>query len=272
MSWTSEHIKWLTKSTEILTSKDGKLIEIWELKYENDEKILSAWAKHLRNHYCLDSEIDILIYRTHLTKTEYLNQIKFPSKTDKLGPSIRSGDFSEILVADFLEFVLGFCVPRSRYIKKTIRNESTKGADIIGFKLFKENEESPRDILAIFEAKAQLSSKSKTSRLQDAIDGSAKDKLRKGESLNALKQHFLDMKQFDDYKMVSRFQDSEDSPYIELSGAAVVISYDFFDANQMSEACTQSHPNSRNLKLLIIRGESLMNLVHDLYERAANEA
>jgi hypothetical protein len=33
-----------------------------------------------------------------------------------------------------------------------------------------------------------------------------------------------------------------------------------------------AHPNIANLKLIVIRGSALMDLVHALYERAANEA
>lgn len=35
---------------------------------------------------------------------------------------------------------------------------------------------------------------------------------------------------------------------------------------------TTGHPNADNLRLLVIRGPSLMTLVHALYERAASEA
>jgi len=53
-----DHIEWIEDTGERVTLADGKTIEVWVLKHANDEEILSYWAKHLRNHYCLDDEID----------------------------------------------------------------------------------------------------------------------------------------------------------------------------------------------------------------------
>ena len=155
MPWTSEHTKWLVDTGNRLNTLDGKTVEVWEYCHEQDDYILSAWAKHFRNHYCLDSEIDYYRRGPGLTRAEFLNNIKFPDQSLKPGPSIRAGDFGELLVADYLQYILGYWVPRTRYADKTIRNESTKGCDIIGFKMIGK-EESPRDILAIFEAKTQF--------------------------------------------------------------------------------------------------------------------
>ncbi len=188
MPWTSEHTKWLVDTGERLKTADGKDIEVWEFQHPNDEDVLSAWAKHFRNHYCFDSEIDYWRKGYKCSRAEYLNTIKFPDSKAAPGPSIRAGDFGEVLVADFLEYLLGYWVPRTRYGDKTIRNESTKGTDIIGFNIVKDGNASSKDKLAIFEAKTQFSGKKAKARLQDAVDGSAKDIARKAESLNAIKQ------------------------------------------------------------------------------------
>ena len=58
MPWTSEHIDWLIDTGERLSTADGKTVEVWEFRHEEDGDILSRWARHFRNHYCLDSEID----------------------------------------------------------------------------------------------------------------------------------------------------------------------------------------------------------------------
>ena len=62
MPWTSEHINWLIDTGERLTTVDGKTVEVWEFRHEEDDEILSLWARHFRNHYCLDSEIDFFVY------------------------------------------------------------------------------------------------------------------------------------------------------------------------------------------------------------------
>jgi len=143
-----EHIKWLVDTGQRLQTADGRAVEVWEFNRRAEDKVLSAWAKHFRNHYCLDNQLDELRHGTSHTRAEYLIQIKFPDAHIAPGPSIRSGDFGEILVSDYLEFILGYWVPRTHYINKAVRNESTKGCDIIGFKFTTEGKESPRDILA----------------------------------------------------------------------------------------------------------------------------
>jgi hypothetical protein len=207
-----------------------------------------------------------------LSRSEYLNRIKFPDPQEPPGPSIRAGDFGEILVADFLEYILGFWVPRTRYGDKDIRNESSKGSDVIGFKFLINGTVSPEDTLCIFEAKAQFSGTSSNPRLQDAIDHSKKDQRRKAESLNAIKQRLYEKRQDEQAILVERFQSPLDNPYIEYSGAAALFSTNLYDLEIIQETNANDHPNLENLKLLVIHGEDLMKLVHDLYKRAADEA
>ena len=272
MCWTSDHLHWLIDTGERLKTVDGKTVQVFEFCCTNDDATMSAWARHFRNHYCLDCDIDLLRTGTPHSRAEYLNTIKFPDRSTPPGPSIRAGDFGEVLVADYLQYYLGYWVPRTRYANKTVRNESTKGSDVIGFRFFRDGEWSPKDILAVFETKAQFSSKQDNSRLQNAIDDSAKDQVRKAESLNAIKQRFFDLRNLDDLKKVERFQDPEDRPYVEISGAAALISSHLYDATLLSSTNSKGHPNSGNLHLIIIRGDALMDLVHELYRRAADEA
>lgn len=137
--WSSEHLSWLVDMQKSFQTLDGKDVKIFELKHKKNEKILSAWARHLRNHYCRDDEIDDLRCGFVLSRCEYLKQIKFPDGKAKPGPSIRAGDFGEILVADYVEYILNYVVPRTRYLDKDIRNESKKGIDVIGFKQVEKN-------------------------------------------------------------------------------------------------------------------------------------
>ncbi len=265
-----EHINWFNKTNQILKSADGKDIEVWEFNHQNDEDLLSEWSNHFRNHYCLDAELDVL--RGGLSRAEYLTSIKFPDRTKKPGPSIRAGDFAEILVADYIEFILGFWVPRVRWSSKMIRNESPKGSDVIGFKFHKNYKTaSSQDEMFVIESKTKFS-KSKTNRLQKAIDDSVKDLIRIDESLNFIKQKAVDKKDKSSVEKVERFQNPVDTPYLKKFGAAEIISDDFFDKNILSQSDCSNHPNSAKLTLLVIKGVSMMDLVHELYQRAANEA
>ena len=271
MPWTDKHIKWLVNTGETLTTADDKTVEIWEFRHEENAEVLSAWARHFRNHYCWDTEIDFYRRGYEFSRSEYLNSIKFPDPSRGWGPRIRAGDFGEVLVADYLQYVLQFWVPRTRYGNKTTRNESTKGCDIIGFKLIGE-EDSPEDTLAIFESKTQFSGTQPQAKLQDAVDGSAKDQVRKAESLNAVKQRLFDKGFYDEAIKVERFQNPNDRPHQEVSGAVALFETNVLNRNQISQTITDAHPNSDNLVLLVIHGNELMNLVHELYRRAANEA
>lgn len=267
-----QHMQWLIDTGEKITTADGKVADVWALQHGPDQVILSAWAKHFRNQYCLDEEIDIMRKGTKLSRAEYLTQIKFPEASNAPGPSIRSGDFGEILVADYLEFVLNYWVPRTRYSNKTVRNESAKGSDTIGFKILRQDRKSPNDTLAVFEVKAQFSGSTAKPRLQNAVDGSAIDHIRLAESLNAIKQRFLDKGLLQDMAKVERFQSQEDNPFKEVYGAVAVFSTSCFDMSDIAITRTSMHPNASNLVLLVIHGCELMKLAHELYRRAANEA
>lgn len=281
MPWTSDHIEWLIDTGKRLKTVDGREVEVWEFQHQDDEDVLSAWAKHFRNHYCLDAQIDLL--KGKRTRQDYLNSIKFPSKTSKLGPGIRAGDFGEILVADYLQWRMGFWVPRVRWASKVIRDESPKGSDVIGFRFHKKGGTSAKDILAVFEAKTQFSA-SGDNRLQDAIDDSAKDHLRIDESLNFIKQKLIDKNENEQAQLVERFQSPVDKPYTETYGAAAIISDEYFNAKTIAQAdCSNiqksakskkvmPHPHKESLILVVIKGADMMNLVHELYRRAADEA
>ncbi len=271
MPWSLEHINWLSVTNTVHTV-DGKDIPILEFNPQLTEtSMMSDWAKHFRNHYCFDDEIDRLREGTGLSRTEFLKQLKLPTDARGFGPAIRSGDFAEILVSDYLEYCLDFVVPRTRYGNKTIRDESTKGSDIIGFKLFDGNK-TPRDILATLEVKAQFSGNNCDPRLQDAIDDSLKDEIRKAESLSAMKQRLLDKGKMATAQLVQRFQNPTDLPYTQKYGAAALFCSTVFDEATIQDTDASGHPFKENLFLVTIKADDFMNLVHQLYNLAADEA
>lgn len=264
--------QWLNQIASISTN-EHRTIECYELRHQQDQAILSAWAKHFREQYCPDSVIDDLRSGTNLSRKEYLLQRIFPDQTQAPGPSVRAGDFGELLVADFLEFSLNYWVPRVRMESKAVRNESVKGCDVIGLRIQNPNgPDSPNDELAIYECKAGMT-QTNENRLQSAINDSFKDQLRKAESLNFIKRR-LKEKQNQQWKKVERFQNPEDHPYIETNGAVAILSSNVFTQLHASINATtgNAHPNATRLKLLVIHGIDLMTFVHALYARAADEA
>lgn len=206
-----------------------------------------------------------------MTNAEYLRDIKFPDAKEKPGPSVRAGDFSEILIADYIEHVLGYWSPKAlRYADRFNRNDSTKGVDVIGFR-FEPSSECADDELIVFETKSGFS-KSKNHRLQDAITDSGKDKTREGMTLNALKQRLIKAGDAVGVQKIQRFQQPTKRPFKRVNGAAAILEESVFDDLDCGLADGSTHPNAGNLRLLVIKGPSMMQLVHALYERAANEA
>ena len=149
-------------------------------------------GRSFRNHYCNDADLPDFVAGTGKTAAEYSVSIKFPDATVAPGPSVRAGDFAEILGRRFIEFVLGYWCPRElRYQDRWNRNDSTKGAMLSASSLPRMRRHNPNDELFIFEAKAAMSATNKN-RLQDAVDNSRKDKVSEAMTLNAIKQRFLD--------------------------------------------------------------------------------
>jgi hypothetical protein len=265
------HIKALSSLKEIL-SADGKQVSVWQLTL--DKRVdLSAWSKHFRQQYCLDEEIDALRQGTGRSRSEYLNQICFPDGTAKPGPSIRAADFAELIVTDFVEYVLDYWVPRGKYAEKAVRNESVKGVDILGFKMTPGAGPLPTDTLITYEVKAQLSGQAYRGGLQAAINDSGKDYLRMAESLNALKRRLLALRKQDDVLKVERFQNRTDNPFVLRSGAAAVLTESAFDEAAIGTSTqTAGHTNQTNLELTIVKGVDLMDLTTALYQQASDEA
>lgn len=271
---TLSHLDWLNDTGKTLSTQDGIPIKVFELNYTDDEAILSDWAKHFRNHYCLDMFVDEYREGTGKSRKEFFNDLVFPNKDMPPGPATRAGDFGEILVSDYLEYILDYWVPRTRFSDRQNRSSPTQGVDVLGLKMLDPSNKSLDDELLLYEVKARLTSKSKNEskdRLELAIEHSSKDfNIRKGESLYALKRYYRGQK--DKVQIIQRFQNSVDNPYKELSGASAIILTSAIDDSLIEQVDASQHPNKSNLQLIIISGDNLMDLVHHLYVRGADEA
>ncbi len=255
-----------------MTLAAGATCEIWELDVPSDAACLSEWASRFRQTYCPDTDLDILREGTGKSRAEYLLELVFPDKTVAPGPAVRAGDFAELLVSDFVEFMLGYWVPRGKYAEKGSRDESVKGVDIVGFKCPSAEQPKPTDEMLTFEAKAQLSGGKYKDRLQVAVNDSGKDYLRAGETLAAMKRRMHLADQQASMMVVQRFQNAVDRPYRLLSGAAAILSDAAFDTDGINGTTFAGHNNAGNLRLIAVKGKDLMTLAHALYQRAADEA
>ncbi|MDM7980190.1 MAG: SAVED domain-containing protein [Rhizobium sp.] len=264
------HVDWLQYIGQFQIA-GGADVNVWDFNHANIPGTLSAWANHFRNHYCSDADLLSSIEGTGQTKAEFLTAIKFPSATTPPGPSTRSGDFAEILAADFVEYQMGYWCPRLRYLDRWNPNDSTKGCDLVAFLVHDDGATQQDDELYVVECKAGLTGPP-VNRLQEAINHSMKDRMREATTLNAMKQRLRASGRKLEALRVQRFQNEADHPFIRKNGAVAVLHNGAYDqaATQLSD--TSAHPNAANLDLIVIKGDGLMALAHALYERAANEA
>lgn len=270
MAGVPPHIGWLNNTGNILQTADGRNIELWTLDHLDDPAVLAAWAKHYREHYCWDDDLVEEVKGTGLSKADFLRDFKFPSGAKAPGPSTRSGDFGEILIADFMEYVCGCWCPRHvRFQGRVNPNVPTSGSDVLAFR-FAGGGPSANDELHIVETKASLRPTT-NNRLQNAIDDSIKDDVRVGFSLAALKQRLLKI-DLDDAAKIQRFQEGTDKPFKRIHAAATVLDSAVLASMDLTAANASQHPNAGSLRLIVVSGPSLMDLVTALYERAANEA
>lgn len=261
----------LSKDSYGIVSVDGDAIEAWTLSVPAEETHLSDWAWHFRQNYCLDEELDDLREDTGLSRAEYLQSLVFPSDGG-FGPGVRAGDFAELLVSDYLEFILGYKVPRLKYADKTNPNESMKGVDVVGFLCKDPTDPRTEDELLAFEVKARLSDNAYAGRLQDAINDSGSDFSRLAYTLNKAKRLLRARNDTAGARIVARFQNKADRPFKLRFGAGAVLSDSIYDTDLIATTTTAAHPHREDLQILVVHGEELMALVHALYRRSANEA
>ena len=255
-----------------IKSKDGKVIEIWSFHYDDTQtNVMSNWAREFRNLYRLDSKLDRLRRKEKLSRKDYLLLHAFPKRTKGLGPSVRAGDFSEILISHFLQYLENYWVPsKIRYENKPITDNSTPGSDVVAIKFVDESFCNPNDELIVVEVKSGYTDGE--NKLQEAVDDSNKDPRRLGEFLDFAKNRFDLHGDDESFRKIERFQNEVDYPYNKKFGATAFYDEKFFDEDEISTTDCSGHAQKSKLRLILVKGKDMMKLVHSLYERAADEA
>ncbi|MFC4652735.1 Hachiman antiphage defense system protein HamA [Lactococcus nasutitermitis] len=265
----NSHLKYFQKKSDLVTNQ-GKIVTIYELKIDHDISIINEWARHLREEYCSDEELDFLVPDMGLTNQEFLTQIKFPDPDIGLGAATMSGDFAEILVSDYIEFIQGYYTTRTRYRNKINRNSSPMGSDVLGYKCKNVNSHSSNDELQVLEVKAQASETKPEAKLQKAVNDSIKsnDELRLAESLNAEVQRLWGYNRLKEAELVKRFQNKTDRPYKLVFSAVAVHSNRSYSEDLVKQVDVTKNIN-QNLNLLVIYSDQLLKFIKELYERAS---
>lgn len=259
------YVRWLTEETNV-TLSDGTHIPCYRLDHTKDEDALNEWALHLRRHYESDAALAESLAETGLTAAEYLRDYVLPG-TQNLAAACRSGDFTEILVSDLLEFVHHYRVPRCKQQNRANKDRSTQGTDIVGYHYANLDETpSTRDELVAAEVKGLLSSGSYEV-LEKAAKDSQEDEFRLATTLNFYRKQLKGMGNNEEARKIARFQQKSEAQFrIRYLGVGVA-SIGQIENNLIPNYSSDDLMLSTGHEIFLIHGEKLMTLAHDLYAR-----
>ena len=143
-----------------------------------------------------------------------------------------SGEFGEILVYDYINFVLKHYITRTRYLEKVNPDMSVSGSDVIGYQVKNIDKPSKTDRLIVAEVKTR-------SRIEEA-------------------------------KIVERFQNKTDNPF-RLDFFAVAVLDNELYSDQVVLYVVNSQPeNVKSTNVLVILSKELKLFLRDSYRRACS--
>ena len=265
--------KYFIFDNSIISSR-GEEIQVYKFNTELlNENSLNNWALGLRYNYIEKDLLELAISGTGLTKKEYLEKMIFPNPEVSQGAATMSGEFGELLVYDYINYVLEYYVPRVRYFNKVNPDMPVPGSDVIGYKMENYNKGSKNDKLLVAEVKTRSTiSGNKTTAITEtitkAIKGASKDRVRVGESLNAEKSKLLTRGRFREAKIVERFQNKTDNPYNLDFFAVAVMDNELYSEQLILDVINNQNENIKFTNILIIHSKELKSILRDLYKRA----
>lgn len=266
-------MQWLVKETPIVIN--GYSCSCYKLDWTVDEKLLEDWALHIRRHYIRDDDLSKLTSFRKISTAEYLQKYKIPQFTckDRGGPRIVPGDFAEILVADILQFLDNYIVPRYKQVLRANPYSSEQGSDVVAYRFVKGSRQpSGDDEIVIVEVKSAVSRKSDREavrRIVDAVKGSKKDRdnTRDAMTLNYLMERSLQEEDWSTAEELKRFLDRGEHPYRESFHSAVTLDAKLLTSRRIDipdlEMVAPLGP------VVLIKACNFLNLIKDVYSRCA---
>ena len=260
------YIDWIVEEADV-SIKDGQPIYCYRIDYNNNDEILDNWALHIRRHYRDDSELLDDAAINIMTVEQYLHDYVIPQRTETLGPTARAGDITEIIVADLLEFVHGYSVPRCKQKNRAGKNTLEQGTDIIAYRFFKEDKSpSNKDELVAAEVKASLTG-SDYIPLQSAIIDSKKDDHRLARTIDYYRKKLKNLGYEVESKEISRFLTKPDNDYKIKFLAAGFSSKETVDTEIQIDLAGKEVSIIKGQEIFFIHGRKLMELTHNIFER-----
>ena len=260
------YIDWMVEEVGI-TIKNGIPVKCYKIDYKKDDAVLDDWALHIRRNYIEDEDLLSDAEINGMSIEQYLHDYVIPQRDEYLGPTVRSGDITEILVCDLLEFIFSYSVPRYKQKNRSGKNNSEHGTDVIAYKFFNDSKKpSEKDELIATEVKALLSSTSYDS-LENAIVESKKDEQRLARTIDHCRKRLRELGHIEQSAEVSRFLLKPDNNYKLTYAAAGISSRQVVDQEIELSTSGEQLQISRNQEIFYIHGKKLMDLAHEIYER-----
>lgn len=260
------YIDWMVEEVGI-TIKDGIPVKCYKIDYRKDDAVFDDWALHIRRNYIEDEDLLLDAEINGMSVEQYLHDYVIPQKNEVLGPIVRSGDITEILVCDLLEFVFSYSVPRYKQKNRSGKNNSEHGTDVIAYKFFNDSKNpSERDELIATEVKALLTSTGYDS-LENAIVESKKDEQRLARTIDHCRKRLKELGHIEQSAEVSRFLLKTDNNYKLTYAAAGISSRQAVDQEIKLSTSGDQLQISRNQEIFYIHGKKLMDLTQEIYER-----
>lgn len=260
------YIDWIIEEKGI-TIKDGIPINCYKIDYKEDDTILDDWALHIRRNYIEDEDLLSDSEINGMTVEQYLHDRVIPQRNEDFGPTARSGDITEILVSDLLEFIFDYSVPRYKQKNRSGKNNSEHGTDVIAYKYFKGcDSPSEKDELIAAEVKAVLTGAG-YGPLENAIKESKKDEQRLARTIDYCRKRLKEFGSVEQSNEVARFLLKPDNNYKLTYAAAGISSCQTVDQEIELSVSGEELQISSKQKIFFIHGKTLMNLAHKIYER-----
>lgn len=261
-----QYINWIVEETGIVI-KDKIPLKCYKIDYNENESILDDWALHIRRNYIDDVELQEDADDNEMTVEQYLHDYVIPQKGEDLGSTARSADITEILIADLLEFVHQYSVPRYKLKNRSGKNNSQQGTDVIAYR-YKNVDKTPsdKDELIATEVKATLT-KTDYTPIESAIIDSRKDEHRLSRSINYCRKRLKELGKVAESEEVKRFLFKPDNNYCITYIAMGISSRENVDNVIELNISGEELEFKNNEKIFYIHGKKLMELAHNIYER-----
>ena len=268
------YIKWIVSEKACIQGCKCDF-RCFKIDYNSDSAVLDNWALHIRRQYITDAELNDECTLLDISPEQYLKEYIIPQKHDPMGSVARSNVITEVLIADLLEFVYNYQVPRVKLYNLSGKNVSEQGTDVIGYRFAnQDNTPSTKDILIAAEVKASLA-KADVSVIPESVEHSAKDEYRLSKTLNHVRRKLRDIGNQQEAEKIRRFQLKTDTDYTVKYIAAGVTSLNSLNCSDTNGIKKYSVPNLMGDKLMIrkdqcvffIHGCDLLSLAHAVFER-----